>query len=490
MEVFKISMNINNTHLDEFYELQEKFLKITEDKEKRQKDFFKHSYLKDYKSNETYKMGFNLESWYTKQGQSSLQKILYNKSISKDLGLSVSFMTFTLPSKFHKYLTTETVYDTKQKKYVRKPLKFDKWKINPKFGFKTIEESLEEGYKFLSKIWRYFYISVKKNKKHKKKLENLKYDLVHEFHKTYQNHIHILMYHDKDLNDFIYEEWEKVIKKFDMNIKGQDIKQDFKKVDFGVNYILKYITKTLFINQKNIVVNGVEIEQDKENIVPDDEKRSYIEKFNGWKTVLGRHSRIHKSSNSKIGIGNYRKIYHNMSDKDKEVLLKRSKDNNTCLLYEVEKVTYKETHILDEKEKRVKKFNEDIKDKCMFKVYIQKEVVRKQKIDIDNPNIKRYINKNDYERKKHIDKKLRDKYETIKNDTLKQLHKDIEDEIYISYVFDRDNEIYELSEEIHEMNNFDNDSFLILTYKVNNLVVLNEKNSEIYNKNWFKMIKK
>ena len=477
-------------HLQEFYELQEKFIKISEKKEYKQNEFFKHSYLNDKKTKETFKMGFSLEKWYTTQGQSSLQKILYNKSISKELDLNVSFVTFSLPSRFHKYITTEIVYDNKFNKYVRKLLKFENWKLNPKFEFDTIEESLEEGYKFLSKLWRDFYISIKKNREHKEKLENLKYDVVHEFHKTYQNHIHILIYHDKKLNDFIYEEWEKVIKKFSMNIKGQDIKQDFDKVDFGVNYVLKYITKTLFINQKNTVVNGIEIEQEKEDIVLDDEKRSYIEKFYGWKSVLGKYSRIHKSSNSKIGIGNYKKIYHNMSDEDKEILLQRSKDNNTCLLYEVEKVTYKETHIIDENKTRVKKFNEGIENDCMFKVYIEKEIVRKEIVEFRDDYINMYIDKSEFDIKKIIDKRLQEQYTRVKEEDLGQLHKELDDELHISYVFNRDKEIYELLEDIHELNEFDNKSFLIKTYRVKKLNIFDDKNNEIYDKNRFEMIKK
>lgn len=479
----------NTPHLEEFYDLQERFIKISEEKEYKQNKFFKHSYLKDKSTQEYFKMNFSFESWYTTQGQISLQKMLYNKSISKELGLSVSFITFTLPSRFVKYSTTEKVYDKKLNKYISNPLDFEDWKLNPKFDFDTIEESLEEGYKFLSKVWRDFYISVKKNREHKEKLKNLKYDVVHEFTRQYQNHIHVLMYHDKKLNDFIYEEWKKVIKKFGMNIKGQDIKQDFKKVDFGVNYILKYITKTLFINQKNTVVNGVEIEQDKEDIVLDDEKISYIEKFYGWKSVLGKNSRIHKSSNSQIGIGNYKKIYHNMSDEDKEILLKRSKDNNTCLLYEVEKVTYKETHIIDEGKTRVEKLNEGIKN-CMFKVYIEKEIVRKERVDFHDDYINMYVDKSEFDTKKVIDKRLQEQYTRTKEENLEQLHKELEHELYISDVFNRDQEIYELLEDIHELNEFDNKSFLIQTYRVKKLNVFDDKNNEIYDKNRFVMIKK
>ena len=359
-------------HLTEHYEIQDRFLEIVEEKEKKQNQFLNYKYILDHKNNEYYKMSFNLESWYIKQGQLSLQKLLYNKSVSKDLGLGVSFITFSLPSRFQKYITTKKVWNDTYTKKISKPMKFEDWKLNPEFCFNSIEESIEEGYKFLSKVWRDFYISIKKSKKYKEKLKNMKYDLCNEFTKQFSCHNHILLYHDTKLNDFIHEKFEKIIEKYEMNKKGNDIKQDFKKIDFGVNYIMKYLTKTLFINQKNIVVNGVKIEENKEDLVEEQDRRTYIEMYNGWRTILGKHSRIHKSSNSKLGIGNYKKIYHSMSKEDKELLLKRSKDNDTCLLYEIEKETYKETHIKDDEETKVKIFNEDIKSKCMFQVYVEK----------------------------------------------------------------------------------------------------------------------
>ncbi|MBW6488446.1 hypothetical protein [Sulfurimonas sp.] len=481
------SKTIKINHLNEHYEIQERFIEIVKEKEKKQNDFFKHKYIKNSKKTEYYKMNFDLEKWYIKQGQLSLQKLLYNKSVSKDLGLNVSFITLTLPSRFHKYITTEKVYDKKRKKYVSKKLKFENWKLNKKFGFNSIEESIEEGYKFLSDVWRNLYLSIKLNEEHKEKMENMKYDVVSEFTKQFSNHLHILLYHDKKLNDFIHEEYRNILKKYEMNEKSNDIKQDFKKIDFGVNYIMKYITKTLFVNQKNIVVNGVEIEQDKEDIVEEQDRKNYIEMYNGWRTVLGKHSRIHKSSNSKIGIGNYKKIYHSMSEEDKKILLKRSKDNNTCLLYEIEKVTYKETHIKDEDKIKIKTFNEEIKTKCMFQVYIEKEVVRKEKEIIDNRKFYKYIDKDKYKNMFKKDIERRNKFKIDKELTLNKLHKDLIDELEINRIFNKNKEIYELQFKIYDLEEFNNENDLTLTYKINKLSVFNNKKEEIYNKNWYEM---
>lgn len=485
-----VSIMKNTEHLNEHYEIQERFIEIVEEKEKKQNKFLKYNLIKDYKNNEYHKMSFDLEKWYIQQGQLSLQKLLYNKSVSKDLGLGVSFITLTLPSRFHKYTTTEKVYDKKLNKYVSKPLKFEDWKLNKHYNFSTMEESIEEGYKYLSTVWRDLYLSIKLNKEHKDKLKNMKYDVVSEFTKQFSNHLHILLYHDKKLSDFIYEEFENIIKKYEdnknkkngMNRDSNDIKQDFKKIDFGVNYIMKYITKTLFVNQKNIVVNGVEIEQDKEDLVEEQDRRSYIEMYNGWRTILGKHSRIHKSSNSKLGIGNYKRIYHSMSEVDKEILLKRSKDNNTCLLYEIEKVTYKETLIQDEKETKFKKFNEEKRlfNECMFSVYVEKEVIRTRKLTMEDIKQNKYIHRETLLRTTH--KKHTELVENIKDyiEELKKLSS------YLDCMYDTEEDIISEELKLKELINTKNKNKLH-GYKVNSLIVLNKEKEEIYNKDWYEM---
>lgn len=358
----------NTIALNSFYELQEEIFNTARDKEDRYNSFYHNMSITNSEDDSIYTIDYSNHKYFLDFGNIALQKILYNKSVARANDLSATFFTVTLPSKYHYFITTKSIYNPQTKKYETVKLDFDDWKVNPEYAFNTMEEGIEAGYKALSVFWRTFYNKIKVgSRKFSKLAKQMIYDVISEFHKTLQIHTHGVLYSNEELLPYIKQCFNATIDELGFHHNGCDIKQDFNSLDHITLYLVKYISKSLYS------------EADKESHFYELEKKSHSDFMVGWKSLLGKYSRIHKSSNTKIGIENYKKIYHNMSESDKELLLQRAKENNTCLLYEVEKHTYKVVHTTDTETEKIhtKYFNKDLKSP-MFTIFIEQD---KEKID-------------------------------------------------------------------------------------------------------------
>ena len=145
------------------------------------------------------------------------------------------------------------------------------------------------------------------------------------------------------------------------------------KLDGAVLYISKYISKNL----KELF----EIPDDLDNLkdILDNEKfekfkikEKELYKYIGWK--IFHNIRIFRGNNTRIGIKNYEKIYYSLDTKEKENLLKRTKKNKSCLLFEIEKLIVRYTKIFSNNKKVNKKI---FKNSFKYKIIEIKERIKK-----------------------------------------------------------------------------------------------------------------
>ena len=328
---------MNNEQIFEsFYELQEALYLKASAKEERYNEYYHNMTIVNANAKSSYNIDYSNLKYFSDFGSSAMQKVLYNKTIAKQEDLVATFFTITLPSKYHYFITAKRIYNHNNRRYETQKLEFEDWEVNPNYAFNTMEEGIENGYKALSTFWRLFYNKIKTgDRRYKTLAKNLRYDLISEFHKTLQIHTHGIIYANEALLPYIKQCFNATIKELGFNRNGCDIKQDFVNNDGATQYILKYTTKFL------------RSDADQESHFYEMQKKSHADFMVGWKSILGRYSRIHKSSNTKLGIGIYKKIYRNLSQEDKELLLARALKNNTCLLYEIEQESFKVTTTID-----------------------------------------------------------------------------------------------------------------------------------------------
>lgn len=355
----------NTTLLESFYELQENIFISAKDKEEKYNSYYHNMTITNSKAKNSYNIDYSNHKYFSDFANITMQKVLYNKTMAKnnDNYKVATFFTISLPTQYHYFITTKKQYNPKIKKYETIRLDFEKWKVNPKYAFNTMEEGIEAGYKALSVFWRTFYNKIKVgSRKYKKLAKEIRYDVVNEFHKSLQIHSHGIIYSNVALLQYIKKCFKDTIKELEFDYKGCDLKQDFDNLDGASQYILKYISKNLYSDAEQ------------ESHFTEVEKKSHSDFMVGWKLLLGKYTRIHKSSNTKLGIENYKKIYHNLSKEDKELLITTAKENNTCLLYEIEQSTYKETSTVDRNtgEVKTKYLNQDLQFP-MFQIFIDRD---------------------------------------------------------------------------------------------------------------------
>lgn len=369
--------NIKNQYSD----LIIKFHNETMEYSKKQNSFLKKDFYINSRTGEIINLSFSVENWFKNQSSVVLQRTLYMKTLSREKKLFPIFITFTNPSEYNPFHTYNKGSD------------FRKWTINKKYKFDDLEEGMRESYNNLYNVWRRFYFLVKKgNRDFFEESKEIEYIQSIEFMKSLTPHSHSLLFVPENMKDYVIYCFNQVLEEFGLNKKGNDIKYDFDKYEYkkgqdkydGVsNYIIKYITKNLEENQNNF-----------------GEFQSMI--F-GWKRKLGNRVRLFRSSNTKISMEVYKKVYHSMTTELKEELIQKSKDNNTCLLWELEKIVkYKKDYVKKEglgtyniktmKEDvkevliRSKIYNEEIKNP-LFEVYFKKEVIENLKVVDDNIDI-------------------------------------------------------------------------------------------------------
>jgi len=351
--------------LTEYKELSNFYIKYAERVEENRNKFNSKNIIKDTRTGQIFVLKSDFKSYLNSYFNTIIQRLIYNKKLAEKENLTPYFITFTLPSEYHPFKT----YNKKN---------VDSWELNENFKFNSVREAIGEGYLQLNLIFRYFYTYLKtQNRKYRKLLKNLRYNVFFEYHKSFLPHLHFLIYlpQDTEIESWLLQTYNKTIEKFNMNpdsnklIKIENKKEndkELKKLDGAVLYISKYISKNLkklFEIPDNL--------DDLKDIISDKEfnnfkiKEKELYKYIGWKTY--HNIRVFRGNNTKIGIKNYSKIYYSLAEQEKKELLEQAKKNNSCLLFEIEKLITRYTKILDKKQNKQSKkiFKNDFKYKII-----------------------------------------------------------------------------------------------------------------------------
>ena len=365
----KLLKNKKLSLLKEYKNLESEFIDYAKFVENNKLRFSRKFVIKNQKNNKIFSLKTDFKSYLKNYFNTLIQRLIYNKQIAKEKELIPFFITFTLPSEYHPFKT-----------FGKKSV--DNWELNENFKFNSIEQAIKEGYFQLTRIFRHFYKTLKTGKREIRKFgKEVRYNGFFEYHKTFIPHFHLLVYIPQELIDWIYVAYENTLEKFKMNpasnkiIEIETMKNESKELnnlDGAVLYISKYISKNL----KEIMDIPDNLD-DLKNILDSDTFNNYkikeqeLYKYIGWKLI--NNIRIFRGNNTKIGIKNYKKIYHDLSEKEKEQLLNKAKQNKTCMLYEIEKLAVRYTKIYSNSEVKKKIIKNDFK----YKIIEVKEKIQK-----------------------------------------------------------------------------------------------------------------
>lgn len=317
----------------EFSTLADKYYKISLEKEHAQKSFFKNNTIIN-KNGECFQMYHSFEKYYKTYTKSIEQKVYTIETLAKEKNLVPVFVTLTLPSHYHPFQSIE---------YKGKRLYTS---LNQDFSFDSIGSSIQQGYDFLSEIYRIFY------KRIKTKVEELLFIKVFELHKTLIPHLHCLFYIDKEEIRIFSKHFAKICTEFNLSeteISFNEIDEDAStQMKTGINraslYLMKYITKNLNDNRdiyEARVIDGI--------------KREH-------------KMRMITISNLPLLLSDYRAIYHNLGDENKEKLLLEAKAKEVNLFTYLLKNMYMVTVIndVDTSVKTLKQFGKIEKSRVQF----------------------------------------------------------------------------------------------------------------------------
>ncbi|WP_067174760.1 replication endonuclease [Sulfurospirillum sp. UCH001] len=296
----------------EFSSLADRYYKISLEKEHAQQSFFKNNIIAN-SSGECFQMYHSFEKYYKVYTKSIEQKVYTIEALAKEKNLVPVFITLTLPSHYHPFQSIE---------YKGKRLYTS---LNPDFRFDSINSAIDEGYHFLNEVYRIFY------KRIQAKVRELFFIKVFELHKTLIPHLHALFYISKEEIRIFSKHFAKICAEFNLietEISFDNADEDsFSKVKTNINraslYMMKYITKNLNDNRDIY-----------EARVLDGLKREY-------------KMRMITMSNLPLSLSDYRVIYHNLDEENKEKLLLEAKDSGVNLFTYLLKNMYQATVIKD-----------------------------------------------------------------------------------------------------------------------------------------------
>ncbi|QFR42878.1 ATP-dependent helicase [Sulfurimonas xiamenensis] len=152
-----------------------------------------------------------------------------------------SFITFTLPSEWHRWKTKAKSL-TEERKYGDKAILED----NPNFQMcgHNLEEHIINSAKKINEVWTYFYhilkTSISNYQKRYPEFTNadVAYFRQLEPHKNMTSHIHILIFVDDEIDYLVRDAYRKTIINFNLNPKFNDFQkilkvEDVKSIDFN-----------------------------------------------------------------------------------------------------------------------------------------------------------------------------------------------------------------------------------------------------------------
>ncbi|MCT7406389.1 replication endonuclease [Aliarcobacter cryaerophilus] len=418
-----INISYNNPLVLEYkYLIRKKYQKISEVRELKSNRFLSKCIIKNVVNDEIFTIKQDVIEEFNETKNLIYLKCKELERITKEEDLEPIFVTLTNPSEYHPFITSKD-----KTKFVR---------LNEKFNFLNIEDSIDESYINVNKIFREFYKNVKKREN-----KEMKFIKMIEPHRSLICHLHRILYIKKGTYLNVQEKFERIKEKFELEQCKLERLTDSK----GSSYIIKYLLKN--------------------------NKTEDIRKFDGYKK--NHNIRIFTMSNLPLSTTIFKKLYYS----NKELNLKIIEDIKNGVS------KYQNLYHFYTKNTEIKEIKQDIKEKNLFKFFNKNNkkmflVFKKTRVEENE------IFKKD---KKLIEEKF------VTEEELKKLYfykKDKGNKIF--YKIKEKIEDYVTGENIYFINIYKKIKVKeILKVKIiEEFSIFNTiKNKEIYNKNNFKLIK-
>lgn len=418
-------INISYNHplvLEYKYLIRKKYQKISEVRELKSNRFLSKCIIKNVVNDEMFTIKQDVIEEFNETKNLIYLKCKELERITKEEDLEPIFVTLTNPSQYHPFITSKD-----KSKFVR---------LNEKFNFLNIEDSVDESYNNVNKIFREFYKNVKKREN-----KEMKFIKIIEPHRSLICHLHRILYIKKGTYLNVKEKFERIKEKFELEQCKLERLTDSR----GSSYIIKYLLKN--------------------------NKTEDIRKFDGYKK--NHNIRIFTMTNLPLSTTIFKKLYYS----NKELNLQIIKDIKNGVS------KYQNLYHFYTKNTEIKEIKQDIKEKNLFKFFNKENkkmflVFKKTRVEENE------IYKKD---KKLIEEKF------ITEEELKKLYfykKDKGNKIF--YKIKEKIEDYITGENIYFINVYKKIKVKeILKVKITEeFSIFNTiKNKEIYNKNNFKLIK-
>jgi len=210
------------------------------------------------------------------------QQIYALIATAKKQNLFPIFLTLTVPSEYHPFLSGRNKF----------------YKKNPKFKFNSIDEAIPYAYQKLKLIFVNFYKQIKKIDK------NIKFIKIYEPHRSLIPHLHCLLFINSDHRDRIKKIFYNVMKNNNLQRVDFDESVVLDQIQNVVGYIMKYLFKT-YLGQ-------------------DDYQLRWMD---GWRRQF--KIRALETSRLPMSLEIYRNIYYSLQKETKKQIDEIIKDPNT-----------------------------------------------------------------------------------------------------------------------------------------------------------------
>lgn len=422
----KSIINVSKNHplvLEYKYLIRKKYKKVSEIEELKSNRFLSKCIIRNVKNDEIFTLKQDIIKDFNETKNITYLKCKELERITKEEDLEPIFITLTNPSEYHPFITSKD-----KKRFIR---------LNEKFNFLNLEDSVDESYNNVNKIFREFYKNVKKREN-----KEMKFIKMIERHSSLVCHLHRILYIQKGTYLKVEEKFNRIKEKFEL----QECKLERLTDSKGSSYIIKYLLKN--------------------------NKTEEIRSFDGYKK--NHNIRIFTMSNLPLSSSIFKKLYYTNKELNLQIIedIKNgvSKYHNLYHFYTLN-TDVKEIK-KDEKEKNILKFfNKE--NKKMFLVFKKTKTEEKETFKKDKELIE-FEKCVSEEKIKELYFYKKDKEKNTFYKIIKKVKDYITDEnIYYINVYEKIK-----VKEIKKVKKIEE-------FRIFNTI----KNIEIYNKNDFKLIK-
>ena len=202
------------------YLIRKKYQKVSEVRELKSNRFLSKCIIKNVLNDEMFTIKQDVLEEFNETKNLIYLKCKELERMTKEEDLEPIFITLTNPSEFHPFITSKD-----KTKFVE---------LNPNFNFLNLEDSIDESYINVNKIFREFYKNVKKREN-----KSMKFIKMIEPHRSLICHLHRILYIKKGTYLNVEEKFNRIKEKFELEQCKMERLTDSR----GSSYIIKYLLK-------------------------------------------------------------------------------------------------------------------------------------------------------------------------------------------------------------------------------------------------------